>query len=264
MHIFQRDRIMQLIKCTPWSTRLCPHPTIIKRMKTFLEAEGKMGQIFQPTSQYRTPQLNTSPKIIKDNAEEKRKRAAPTKKFRPSTSPKSSETDMCPTATISKAQVNDNPQTEAPENRLPPLESAPVHESTPWPSAGRMSGNLFKDRNWLLPPSYLNNDSKIATGITRPKLSIKEESKIGEQSNIRPKIDKCGWGPNCAFCKNQDKEDWDGKHQNLLQQKMSPQPKCRYPKQDASQNCRSLIKKHQTSIQVRQKFTNNGRQKWKD
>ena len=43
MHIFRRDRMTKLIKCTPWSTRLCPHPTIIKKMKTFLEVEGKMG-----------------------------------------------------------------------------------------------------------------------------------------------------------------------------------------------------------------------------
>ena len=42
-HIFRRDQTMQVIKCTPWSTRLQPHPTIIKKMKTFLEVEGKMG-----------------------------------------------------------------------------------------------------------------------------------------------------------------------------------------------------------------------------
>ena len=40
-----RDRMTQLIKCTPWSMRLHPHPTIIKKMKTFLEVEGKMGPI---------------------------------------------------------------------------------------------------------------------------------------------------------------------------------------------------------------------------
>ena len=34
-HIFRRDQTTQGIKCTPWSTRLHPHPTIIKKMKTF-------------------------------------------------------------------------------------------------------------------------------------------------------------------------------------------------------------------------------------
>ena len=47
-HIFQRDRTTQLIKCTPWNTGICPHPTIIKKMKTFWEVEGKMGLIPQP------------------------------------------------------------------------------------------------------------------------------------------------------------------------------------------------------------------------
>ena len=208
-HIFRRDRTMQLIKCTPWSTRLCPHPTIIKKMKTFLEVEGKMDRIPQPTSnQYRPPQLDTNPKVRKDNAAEKRKRAAPTKRFRPSTAPKPGETSVQPPATVSKVP-------EAPENRPPPLEKAQVHESTPWPSAGRMSGNLFEDRKWLLPPNYLNNDCKNASS---PKSPIKE-LKTGEQS-ISPNAEKCGWGPNYPFCKNQEKEDWDGKHQS--QQKVLP------------------------------------------
>ena len=34
-HIFRRDQTMQVIKCTPWSMRLCPHPTIIKKDEDF-------------------------------------------------------------------------------------------------------------------------------------------------------------------------------------------------------------------------------------
>ena len=170
MHIFQIYRTTQLIKYTPWSTRLCPNPTIIKKIRTFLEKEGKMGPIPQPASnQYRSPQLNTNPNVRKDNAVEKRKRAAPTKRFRPSTIPKPSETAMCPPATVSKALINVKPQTDTSENRPLPLENAPVHESTPWPGVGKMSGNLFEDRNWLLLPNYLSNDSKYATDITNPK-----------------------------------------------------------------------------------------------
>ena len=187
MHMFPRDRTTQLIKSTPWNTRLCLHPTIIKKKKTFLKVEGKMGPIPQPTSQYRPPQLDTNPKIRKDSTAEKRKRAVPTKRFRPSAAPKPSETAGYPPATVSKAPVNVKPQTDAPENRPPPLENVPVCESAPWSSAGRMSGNLLEDRNWLLPPNYLNNDSKNATGIASPKASIKEEPKIGEQSIISPK-----------------------------------------------------------------------------
>ena len=62
---------------------------------------------------------------------------------------------------------------------------------------------------------------------------LKEEPKIGEQTIISPITEKCRWGPDCPFCKNQDKEDWDGKHQNQLQQTTSPQPKCKGFKQDA-------------------------------
>ena len=83
-HIFRRDQTTQLIKCTPWSTRLSPHPTTIKKMKTFLEVEGKMGPIPVPASQFRPPLPNTNPNIRKANATEKSKRATP-KKFRPAT-----------------------------------------------------------------------------------------------------------------------------------------------------------------------------------
>ena len=123
MHIFRRDRTMQLIKCTPWSTRLCPHPTIIKKMKTFLEVEGKMGPIPQPASnQYMPPQLYTNPKVRKDSAVEKRKRAVPTKRFRTSAAPQPGETAKLPPATVSIVPVNVKPQTDASKYRPPPLE----------------------------------------------------------------------------------------------------------------------------------------------
>ena len=83
-HIFGRDRTTHLIKCIPWSTRFHPHPTIIKKMKTFLEVEGKMGPIPAPDSQFRPPLPDTNPNIRKNNVAEKRKRATP-KKFRPAT-----------------------------------------------------------------------------------------------------------------------------------------------------------------------------------
>ena len=51
------------------------------------------------------------------------------------------------------------------------------------------------------------------TGITSPKPTLTEEPKISEQSVISPKTEKCRWGPDCPFCKNWDKEDWDCKHQ---------------------------------------------------
>ena len=77
VHIFRRDRMTQLIKCTPWSMRLHLHPTIIKKMKTFLEVEGKMGPIPvpAPSNQLRPPLPDTNPNVWKDDVTEKRKRA---------------------------------------------------------------------------------------------------------------------------------------------------------------------------------------------
>ena len=205
-HIFRRDRMTQLIKCTPCSMRLCPHPTIVKKMRTFFEVEGKIGPTPQPTSsQYRTPQPDTKPIVRKDKAAEKRKRVVPTKRFRANTVSKPSEAAACQPMTISKAPTNIKPQAqEGTDNRPPPLEDPPVCDSTPWPDVGKFPGNLFKQRkDWLLPPNYLNNDNKDTTGITSPKPPIKEEPKIEEQSFTSPRTDKCGWGPNCPFCKNQ-------------------------------------------------------------
>ena len=67
-HTFRRDRTCQLIKCNPWSTRLCPHPTIIKKMKTYLELEGKLGSKPQSqTNQFRPPLANTNPQVRKES-----------------------------------------------------------------------------------------------------------------------------------------------------------------------------------------------------
>ena len=79
-------------------------------MYTFLEVEGKIGAI--PASQFRPPLPDTNPNIRKDNAVEKRKRAAP-KRFRPSAAPK--PTAMHPPATVSQAPAKS--KTDVPENR---------------------------------------------------------------------------------------------------------------------------------------------------
>ena len=92
-------------------------------MWTFLEVEGKMGPIPQPTSgQYRSPQLHSNPNVRKDKVAEKRKRAVPTKRFRPSTVSRPSEAAAHPPTTTSKASTNDRPQVqeETLDSRPPP------------------------------------------------------------------------------------------------------------------------------------------------
>ena len=193
-----------------------------------------MGPIPQPaSSQYRPPQLDTNPNVRKDKAAEKRKRVAPTKRFRANTKP--SEAAVYPPMTIPKAPTNIKLQVQegTPDNRPPTLEDALVHKSTPWPNAGKISENLFEERkDWLLPPNYLNN--KDTTGITSPKPPIKEEPKTDEQSFANLRTDKCGWGTNCHFCKKSRK----GRRlmaitKNNCNRKHCPNKRFRCPKQGA-------------------------------
>ena len=63
------------------------------------------------------------------------------------------------------------------------------------------------------------------------KPAIKEQPKTEEQSFTGSKTDKCGWGPNCPFCKNQEmeEEDWDGNCQKQLQKKTPPKQEIQMP-----------------------------------
>ena len=92
-----------------------------------------------------------------------------------------------------------------------------------------MSGNLFEDRNWLLPPNYLSNDNehknenepKNAAAVTSLRPPIKEEEfKTNDQAT-----EKCSWGPDCPFCKSQKKEE----ESEAKQQKTLPKPKIQKP-----------------------------------
>ena len=99
--------------------------------------------------------------------------------------------------------------------QVPPKSSnnipATIREDTPWPGTGKMSGNLFEDRNWLLLKGYLAiEDRKEDT--TTP--SLKEEPKTKENSTS-PKEEKCSCGPNCPFCKVPDKEGEDQQQRPL-------------------------------------------------
>ena len=210
MHIFRRDRTTQLIRCIPWTMKLCLHPTIVKKMKTFLEVENKMGPVIPaPVSQFRPPLPETNPNFRKGDTTEKRKRATPKKKFRPATP---------------RVAMMHHPLLQAPPKPSSSASSAPVREDTPWPSAGKMLGNLFEDRNWLLPKDYLVTENKKEdTTIDTTKPPLKEEPKMEEQATSQ-KEEKCGWGPNYPFCKSQKKEG-----ENQQQQKPLPKPQARRP-----------------------------------
>ena len=110
--------------------------------------------------------------------------------------------------------------TPKPSNSASPAPVA-VREDTPWPSTGKMSGNLFEERNWVLPKDYLvTEDKNEDAAMAKPPL--KEESKMGEQTSSQ-KEEKCDWGPSCPFCKAQKK---DGEDQ---QQKPLPKTQAKRP-----------------------------------
>ena len=155
-------------------------------MKTFLEVEKKMGPSIPtstPNSQFRPPLLETNPNIHRTDKVEKRKTISPKRKFRP----------VAPKVTLTNPPLSQ--ASPKPSNEVPPT----VRADTPWPGAGKMSGNLFDDRQWLLPKGYLAIQNK-KDDIDIP--SLKEEPKVADN----PKEDKCGWGPDCPFCKAQDKQ----------------------------------------------------------
>ena len=146
-------------------------------MKTYLELEGKLGPKPQPQSnQFRPPQPNTNPHLRKGSkAMEKRKRLIPTKKYKVKVvaRPDPSSVTAQPPQTNAKAPVIS--ESQKPSTSEKPLiitirKCPSLHDSTPWPEAGKMSGNLFELRkDWPIPPT--NNTMTT----TNPKLPIKIE-----------------------------------------------------------------------------------------
>ena len=145
-------------------------------MKTFLEVENEMGltiPIPAPNSQFRPQLPETNPNVSKNDNTDKRKRATPKRKFKP----------IAP-----RVAAMHLPLPQVPPKPSSNMSSTPVWEDTPWPSAGKMSGNLFKDRNWLLPEDYLAIEGK-KEDTTTP--SLKEEPKA-EDNSSSTKEEKCG------------------------------------------------------------------------
>ena len=129
--------------------------------------------------------MPTDPAIWKEE-----KTILPKRKFRPAT----------PKVTVTNPPISQ--ATPKPNYEVP---STLVRADTPWPGTGRMSGNPLDDRQWLLPkgyPAILNNKNDIDTPFLKEELKAE---KPGITDN--PKEDKCRWGPNCPFCKAQEKKE---------------------------------------------------------
>ena len=136
---------------------------MVKKMRTFLEMENKMGPIIPAlANQYRPLLPEINPNVRKGNTTEKRRTVTLKRKFRP----------VAPKATVTCSplpKTTSKPTSNAATTSTPTM----VRQDTPWPSAGNMSGNMFQDRNWLLLKDYLATEEK--EGIAKPY--PKEEDK---------------------------------------------------------------------------------------
>ena len=65
IHTLRRDRTSQVIKCNPWSTKLHPYPSLIQKMKTYLELEERLGPKSRPQPQTTTNPVTTNPSTTK-------------------------------------------------------------------------------------------------------------------------------------------------------------------------------------------------------
>ena len=85
IHTFRRDRTCQIIKCNPWSTRVHPHPTLIRKIRTYFELEGKLGlksKIQPQENQSRPAQPNTNPLVrMEAKTTDKRRKLIPHKRI---------------------------------------------------------------------------------------------------------------------------------------------------------------------------------------
>ena len=144
------------------------------------------------------------------------------------------------------------------ESNPPPLKHISVHTGTPWPKAGKMSGNLFKLRkDWLIPPT---NNTATAT-ISKPPTKIEAQAQEQPTPNTTapPKAEQYGWGLNCPICKNI--EDWDGDHQKQFQQSspQSQQPQIQglqYPETQNYQKPQSFQHSQSQTFDVSDRYSN--------
>ena len=74
IHTFRRDHTTQIISCNPWSLWLHPYPSLIRKMKTYLELEGKLGTQLH-ASTYPIDKNSLPWKTPVPNKVEKKKRA---------------------------------------------------------------------------------------------------------------------------------------------------------------------------------------------
>ena len=61
IHIFRKDRTTWVIMCNHWGTRFCSYPSLIKKMKTYLELKGKLDPKPRPQCQTQSRPSTSTP-----------------------------------------------------------------------------------------------------------------------------------------------------------------------------------------------------------
>ena len=131
-----------------------------------------MGPIIPaPANQYRMPLPETNPNVRKGNATKKRRTVTLKRKFIP----------VAPTATVTPLpKTPPKPASNAAAASMPMM----VRQDTPWPSAGTMSGNLFQDRNWLLPKAIWPQRKRKKWQSPTQKKKIKQRNRIPKRKSV--------------------------------------------------------------------------------
>ena len=128
IHMFRRDCTTQIMSCKLWSPRLCPYPSVVRRMQTYLEPKGQdasqphtsCNQAVRPTSLQKTP----VPKKAVDQRQKKKRSKMPIRKqFKVRLIEKPASNTMKPEATTTNATATQTPVTK------------PTAMSTKWPTA---------------------------------------------------------------------------------------------------------------------------------
>ena len=73
IHTFRRDRTTHIIWCNPWSARFHPYSTLVKKMRTYLHLEGKLGPKCRHKTQVQ-PSTSAPAQPIANTAQRKEKR----------------------------------------------------------------------------------------------------------------------------------------------------------------------------------------------
>ena len=135
IHMFRRNRTSQVIKCNPWSTRLCLYPSLIWKMKTYVELEGKLGPKPRPQPQTQshpstsTPPPNNNPMTRKSpgpkmNENKRRTRVPAKRRYKVRVIAQPIPTTPTPTAPVNSAPIVHPPTIATNSIQMPVVKSA--------------------------------------------------------------------------------------------------------------------------------------------